>query len=384
MNMDFAAAMRRATDATRALDVAEATRLIRQALGTLPDAPATTPHRPAPRRAPLCDLLAEDAVTVEPDGSPPRRRRRPLGEVVRGLREGRLKTGLLRTPAPRPVPAPPVPDGAAFEARSYAGAAGGRDYRLYVPASAGAGIRGLVVMLHGCTQSPEDFAVGTGMNALAEAHGLLVAYPAQTAAHNGNGCWNWFRPGDQRRGAGEPAILAGLVQALAAEFSVPRDRIFVAGLSAGGAMAAVMGETYPELFAAVGVHSGLPCGSASDVLSAFAAMRGTPQGAPPAAPPGARPRTIIFHGAADTIVHPSNATQLATRAGDGPLRAQGGARRISRSVARRADGTPGVELWLIDGLGHAWSGGNPAGSYTDPAGPDAAAEMVRFFLETPP
>lgn len=371
MTTDFATAMRRATEATRALDVAEATRLIQQALGTLPagDAP------PAPRTARRWSLdpLAETAETV---GPAPGRLRQRLGAVVRGLRDGQRATDLLRAPVgPRPAPPVPVPPGAAFEARRHAAPAGRRDFRLYVPASAASGARGLVLMLHGCTQSPQDFAVGTGMNALAEAHGLLVAYPAQTATHNANACWNWFRPEHQRRDAGEPAILAGLTRALVDEFSVPPGRVYVAGLSAGGAMAAVMGETYPEIFAAVGVHSGLATGSATDVLSAFAAMRGAPDAQAPA-PSGARPPTIIFHGTSDAIVHPSNAARVAAGAG-GPTTAGALA---GRSVVPRPDGSPGVELWLVEGLGHAWSGGDPAGSYTDPTGPDASAEMLRFFL----
>jgi poly(hydroxyalkanoate) depolymerase family esterase len=224
------------------------------------------------------------------------------------------------------------------------------------------------------------------MNALAERHRLVVAYPAQTAAHNPSACWNWFRPEDQARGAGEPAIIAGLAEALAAEFGVGPERTFVAGLSAGGAMAAVIAETYPERFAAVGVHSGLARGAARDVASAFAAMRRAPSAAA-AETPRDHPRLIVLHGDADATVHSSNAAQvLARAAGGGALterarvdRTDG--RSAQRTLVRGADGAVQAELWLIEGAGHAWSGGSPTGTYTDPSGPDASAEMVRFFLQ---
>ena len=291
----------------------------------------------------------EDAEVVDPDPRPrPKGARRSLGEVVRGLREGRgAMPGFSMPLAPRPMADMPVPDGARFEPRSYACAAGSRDYRLYVPASAAGGVRGLIVMLHGCTQSPEDFAAGTGMNALAEKHRLIVAYPGQTHNHNPNACWNWFRPEDQAHGAGEPAIIAGLTAALVAEFDVPRDRVFVAGLSAGGAMAAVMGEAYPDLYAGVGVHSGIAPGAARDVQSAFAAMRGAPAtGVRRANSSTNAPRIIVFHGSADATVHPSNAAQVYARSGRSvpdpaarEARVGGtGTRRATRAVSRGANG----------------------------------------------
>jgi poly(hydroxyalkanoate) depolymerase family esterase len=311
--------------------------------------------------------------------------------VVRLLREGRGRIGAPLPPA-APRPAPAVAEGARFLSRAHAGPAGGRSYRLYVPVSAQDRPRGLIVMLHGCRQDPDDFATGTAMNRVAEAHGLLVAYPAQDGAANPAACWSWFNPGDQRRGAGEPAIIAGIAQEIVAEFGVDPGAVFAAGLSAGGAMAAVLGEAYPDVFAAVGVHSGLPTGAASDVVSAFAAMR---DGSGRAATgrrdgrrdggAGPRPRVIVFHGEADATVHPANARRIVLAAAEGKAAREergvsAGGRAYARSVFADADGAETVELWLVEGAGHAWSGGAAAGSFTDPAGPDASAEMARFFL----
>lgn len=319
------------------------------------------------------------------------RLRRPIGEVLRTLREGRKSFGLqAKMPGLQPQQRTPnvsVPEGAEFRDLTHSCAAGARRYRLYVPASAGAGLQGLLVMLHGCTQSPEDFAAGTGMNALAEEHRLLIAYPAQTRVENSMSCWNWFRPGDQMRNIGEPAIIAGLTESLRDEFGIAHDRVFVAGLSAGGAMAAIMLETYPELYSAAGIHSGLAYGSANDVVSAFAAMRGQN----PIRPIRDRDRpsrVIVFHGSADATVHPSNAGRIVVGLRGAPARVEtqkhpssGSSRGFSRTVAKRDDGRTAYETWIIDGAPHAWSGGNSSGSYTDPAGPNASAEMVRFFLE---
>jgi poly(hydroxyalkanoate) depolymerase family esterase len=350
MTQELGAAMRRALTAVRGGDVSEATSIIQQALGG--------------------------------GGSPEAfgRMRRPLREVVRTLRDGRRRFRPSARPAP--VAEPAVAHGATFLEAVHAEAAGSRRYRLYRPASLdGAAPQGLVLMLHGCTQTPEDFARGTRMNALAETHRLLVAYPEQTRTNNANACWNWFRPGDQARGAGEPAILAGLAQRLAADYGVPEGRVFVAGLSAGGAMAAVLGAAYPDVFAAVGVHSGVPHGSANDVLSAFAVMRG--ERGPGAGPDGLLVPLIVFHGDADGTVHPVNAERLAAagRETGAPRgeRGEAGGRGFTR-WALRGDAAPALEYWLVEGAGHAWSGGDPAGSYADRAGPDASAEMVRFFL----
>ena len=298
----------------------------------------------------------------QPEAAPPRRERlrKPLREALRTLREGRGRVGWQLPGAPAPAPA--VPHGARFEARSFACAEGARDYRLYLPADTGAPLRGLVLMLHGCKQNPDDFAAGTGMNALAERHGLAIAYPGQTAAENPAACWNWFRPGDQHRGAGEPAILAGLARSLAAELGIPPDRIFAAGLSAGGAMAAVLGAAYPEVFSAVGIHSGLPAGAANDVLSAFAAMRGDPtlpgpRPSGPGPPHHRLPRQRRRHGRRrERRADHGNRRHrrgIETETGTAP-----GRRSYTRTVhpPPRPDGSTQAELWLVDGAGHAWSG----------------------------
>jgi poly(hydroxyalkanoate) depolymerase family esterase len=270
---------------------------------------------------------------------------------------------------------------------SYRNDAGTRAYRLYVPS----GYRGepapLVLMLHGCKQSPEDFARGTRMNAHAEALTWLVAYPEQPSAANGSRCWNWFRPEDQQRGRGEPSLIAGIAERVMHDFAVDPAMVYVAGLSAGGAAAAIMRSTYPDLFAAVGIHSGLAHGAAHDVSSAFAAMRSGGWVQPNAAENPIVP-TIVFHGDQDRTVSPQNAELvLAQAAADTQL--QKTVERIAvpgtqgYTQTRYVDGTGAVmlESWLIHGVAHAWSGGSAAGSYTDPRGPDATAAMLRFFSE---
>ena len=275
--------------------------------------------------------------------------------------------------------------------------AGVMHYKLFIPAGLSAAAPPLIVMLHGCTQSPDDFARGTRMNALAQEHGYVVAYPAQAQSKNASKCWNWFRSHDQQRGQGEPAIIAALTRHLVKTHGLDECRVYVAGLSAGGAMATVLASTYPDVYAAIGVHSGLPFGVAHDLPSAFAAMK---QGAglPSAGVPPARMDpvpAIVFHGDRDTTVDPCNgaaviaqcmgatasahdaepdATRATVERGSVP-----GGRTYTRTIFRHADGSVAAEQWVVHGAAHAWFGGDPAGSYTDPSGPDASEHMLRFF-----
>lgn len=279
-----------------------------------------------------------------------------------------------------------------FESHAFRGPEGQRAYKLYVP-SGEAGRRPLIVMLHGCTQSPDDFATGTGMNRLADEHGMLVAYPEQSQAANAKKCWNWFQAKDQKREGGEPAIIAAITRQVMARHAIDPDRVYIAGLSAGGAAAAIMGEVYPDLFAAVGVHSGLACGAARDMPSAFMAMRAGGNDLP-ARNAGDGPPfvpTILFHGDRDATVHPVNGDQvlaqsratadrLSTRRTSGTTPA---GLRYSVTVEETAEGKPVLEHWRVHGAGHAWSGGHVAGTFTEPRGPDASREMVRFFLINP-
>ncbi|WP_238381059.1 alpha/beta hydrolase family esterase [Alkalilacustris brevis] len=315
---------------------------------------------------------------------------RSLGGVVQQLRAAQpLMGGAVGRPTGRQA-TPRIPTGAQYMARWHRSAAGSRGYKLYLPASRPRRPKGLILMLHGCSQNPDDFAIGTHMNALAEKHGLAVAYPAQTRSRfNRASCWKWFRPTHQHRGVGEPAILASLTRKLMREFGIRRDGVFVAGLSAGGAMAVILADLYPEVFSAAGIHSGLARGSAHDVVSAMSTMRSgaASTGSIPAVDARALPvRRIIFQGAADRTVHPSNAGMIVAAAvGDDvvPTRTDNrsaGGREYARSEYAGADGTTLVEFWMIDGAGHAWSGGRPAGSYTDRKGPDASTHMLRFFM----
>ena len=278
------------------------------------------------------------------------------------------------------------PPSTRFEARSFTGPAGTRPYKLFVPSTYRGQPVALIVMLHGCSQSPDDFAAGTRMNELAQELGFLVAYPGQTSTANPAKCWNWFNVSDQGRDNGEPALIAGLTREIMAEFAVDPLRVYVAGLSAGGAAASIMGATYPDLYAAIGVHSGLACGAARDMHSAMTAMR---QGSVVPITPGARLMpAIVFHGDRDSTVAHINAAQvIAQSKGTGTYvrtcheKQTAGGISYTRDVHADKSGQSVLENWTLHGAGHAWSGGSQQGSYTDTKGPDASREMVRFFLQ---
>ncbi len=254
-------------------------------------------------------------------------------------------------------------------------------------------------MLHGCKQDAPDFARGTFMNELAAKSPCMVLYPEQLPKANQMRCWNWFDSEHQGRHAGEPAMLAALTRHVIARYPVDPKRVYIAGLSAGGAMAAIVAAHNPDLFAAVGVHSGLPPGAAHDVMSAFSAMRlGGRSRTPgdPAAREDVMP-TIVFHGDADRTVHPDNGDQIvlaaiaALKASGVPLKRSvipeelpaptGELRHTLRTVYSAEDSRSYVEYWSVEAGPHAWSGGSATGTFTDPHGPNASAAMLAFFLQ---
>jgi poly(hydroxyalkanoate) depolymerase family esterase len=351
--------MKAATDLTRSGKLLEATALIQQLLSERsktrgPDA------EPAPLfKSPLLpNLVAREQSNEEPSKANSQRISAP-------------QTGSGRT---------------SFETKQFVCDLGQRTYKLFTPSSYVGEPMPLVVMLHGCTQTPDDFAAGTQMNALGEELGFLVAYPLQSSSANANGCWNWFKSFDQQKDKGEPALLAGITREIMVDRAVDVSRVYVAGLSAGGAMAAILGMTYPELFAAIGVHSGLPCGAATDVVSAFAVMKRGAKSVAIARSAQAVP-TIVFHGERDQTVNPANADAVLEQFNLSSAQYQTTSEnsskgmRYSKSVHLTDSGKPMFEKWLVNGAGHAWSGGSARGSYTEPRGPDASREMVRFFLQ---
>ena len=328
-----------------------------------------------------------------------------LGSEIRSIIDRALAAAGLHAPSTRSPPAGNEPvhhprqrgtsveTAGDFLSLTHTSAHGSRDYRLYVPTSYDGRPMPVVVMLHGCRQNPEDFAAGTRMNEHAERHGFLVAYPAQTARANGSNCWNWFVPAHQTRDGAEPALIAGIVQDIAKTHAVLPGKVFAAGLSAGAAMALILGRAYPEVFAAVAAHSGLPVGAAHDVESAFAAMHGYASERADAHGDAPPVRTIVFHGDADSTVTVRNGAAIVEQAVTAFEQAGGRLQRLVRLDAEYhgkkcttteftdASGTSVVEQWVVHGGAHAWSGGSSAGSFTVASGPDASDEIVRFFLE---
>ena len=390
MNSTLHDLLRSATQLTGSGRLREATAAIQRALGGgLPMARSATP-------APTCTSPTVDVIDGCVHELPERSDPVPAAEPA--LRE-----------SPRSTPATPGRARVVDGAHTRAGLT--RRYRLYLPHGATGQARPLVVMLHGCTQTPDDFATGTGMNALADTHGFCVLYPEQPQDANPSKCWNWFKHNHQSRERGETALIADMTQAVVREQGLDAGRVYIAGLSAGGAMAGLVAAAYPEIFAAVGVHSGLAPGVARSLPDALAAMRGAvggtvlPAGLQGGLPQGLRAAavapvkidlpvpTIIFHGDQDRTVHPVNGEQVLAAA----LRADGtGARacveqgastqgkRYTRSTYATDGGQLVAEHWLVHGAGHAWSGGDAAGSYTDAQGPDASREMWRFFESQAP
>lgn len=359
MHFDFQQLMQQATRLTQSGDLSAATAAIQAALKGV--APAA--------RAPQDDSDVIDVVAIE---------------IPEPAQTYESDPAIVEEVDP-PLRKPSVP-GDTFTAGTFRNSAGHRSYKLYVPPNAGEQPLPLVVMLHGCTQDADDFAAGTAMNDAARAQGFYVLYPTQSQQANPQKCWNWFKHNHQQKGRGEPAILAGMTRSVMEQHAIDPKRVYVAGLSAGGAMAAILAGQYPELYAAAGVHSGLAAGVASDLSSALSAMKGT--GVRAAMPTGTGAPTIVFHGDRDATVHPSNARAVAEATAGAKARVEtsrvpgaGTRRSASRHVYRNAAGDVMAEYWEIHGAGHAWAGGSQRGSYTDCAGPDATGEMVRFFFE---
>ena len=382
MTTHFARGMTKATELTKAGKLIEATALIQSLLSDKTPEATALPDSTVIEGdfTPLDGAGGADTTKPEPAPRGTKQPRASLRETLRKIAAGGMPAH-ARVSKPRA----PLPNGAEFVTLTHRTAGDQRDYKLYILANRPSAAMPLIVMLHGCTQTPDDFAAGTGMNALAEQHGFLVAYPAQPHGANANKCWNWFKAEDQGRDRGEPALIAGLTRDISRDYPVDQARIYVAGLSAGGATAAIMGAAYPDLFGAVGVHSGLAVGAAADIPQAFTAMRSGSTGklSVKTVP------TIVFHGMADATVHPRNGDAVIAQA----LWAFGGLKGVQskgKSVGGRSyrqtrytdqNGCAMCEHWEIDGAGHAWAGGHSEGSYTDLIGPSASQEMLRFFMQ---
>lgn len=347
MDQERMGIMAEATRLTREGRIPEAMTLIQGSLGSS-EAPVSVPDVPGPRLQATKQIRTRRGARVAPSGPP----------------------------------------GSRFLSAQYANAAGSRTYKLYIPTGYEGTAVPLVVMLHGGTQSANDFAEGTRMNEVAERETFLVAYPEQATSANNMKYWNWFQPSHQVAGTGEPSLIAGITEQVMTDYAVDAGRVYVAGFSAGGAMAAVMASTYPDLYIAAGIHSGLPYGAAQDLPSALNAMARGP--AKPSRHRGPGIPLIVFHGDNDTVVDHVNCDRVvadgvkATGALQAPEaeRARDG-HPYTRTLYRDTTGKTLVEQWTVHQAGHAWSGGSPRGSYTDPLGPDASVELVRFFREHP-
>ena len=296
-----------------------------------------------------------------------------------------------KPPKPKPPAASirkPLPAPGSFVDGVFQGATGKLSYKLYTPKGPAGRRLPLMVMLHGCSQTAADFAAGTGMNSLADEMGFLVLYPQQSAMANFNRCWNWHHPANRKRGNGETGMIAGLTRHVIAACKADPSRVYISGISAGGIAAAVTGNAYPEIYAAIGVHSGLVAGEIDSLRGALAAMRSGPAGIVTSKSVLPLP-TIVFQGDRDKVVHPSNATgfvDLMRRSSAAPMKetvdkgSSASGRDYTRTQYRFGTAIPLLEQWMVHGNGHAWSGGQSAGSHTDPAGPDASRAMARFFL----
>jgi len=376
-------AMAEASRLTRQGRLVEATTLIQQTLAAAEPPVGVAPCYPVSRPV----LPAQEGAQPRGPHSGRARRLRALPDLGTSPHPG---------PARRAGAAATQQAAGRFDAFSYTNPAGTRTYRLYVPDGYTGATLPLVVMLHGGSQDAATFAAATGMNALAEREKFFVAYPEQARSANAGQYWNWFVPDHQRRDAGEPSLIAGITSHVIARYPVDAAQVYVAGFSAGGAMAAVMAAVYPDLYAAVGVHSGLAYASAADLASALAAMKHGP--ARPARPPADPRPLIVFHGDRDATVAHANAAHLIDHvlAASSPGRRPGtalaavtssgqvpGGQAYTRTRYHDPTGASQAECWIVHQGGHAWSGGAPRGSYTNPHGPDASAEFIRFFAEHP-
>ena len=303
----------------------------------------------------------------------------------------------------------PVANGATgrFVDGVFTSEAGARRWRLWIPGAYDGRTRlPLVVLLHGCTQDPDDIARGTRVTELADKLNLLVLLPEQPETANPKKCWTWYDAAHQRRDAGEPSLIAGMTRQTLGDWAVDSQRVYITGISAGAAMASVMAIAYADVFAAAGLHSGIPYRAAANVMEGVAAMtRGASDPVQLAttamADMGPRARAIpaiIVQGLADAVVKPVNAEHTRdmwltmnalVRRDAAPAvrptaeqRSEAGGLGVITSCYPSRQVTTGCEVTtvFVEGLGHAWSGGSKAGTFTDERGPDATDVILKFLL----